>query len=144
MTEKGYYYNLAKELIENEIDLELEIIDRTFTDLDHVAEFLIDSIDVIFENIDDDGENEREMDKHRIEIYDYLLKECKEQITHALRVRTLFETLTDDKTIMKNYNNNHWDLLDELTDATPDELATLEKFFYTPDELAGYKKLYNY
>lgn len=143
MKEKGYYYNKAKEYIENEIDIELDIIDRTFEDLDHLAECVIDRIDVEFSDINNYDECEKDLDQHRIEIYDYILTECRETINKAIRVRTLFEIIAEDKTVMNNFNNNIWDLLEELNETTPEALDAYERLFLTPDEVEAYKKLYH-
>ena len=143
MKEKGYYYNKAKEYIENEIDIELDIIDRTFEDLDHLTECVIDRIDVEFTDIDNDDECEKDLDQHRIEIYDYILTECKETIDKAIRVRNLFEIIAEDKTVMDNFNNNIWDLLEELNEATPEALDAYERLFLTPDQIEAYKKIYH-
>lgn len=143
MAEKGFYYKKAKELVENEIDLETDIIDRTFTDLDHLAEYMMDTIDIEFTNIDDDDECEKDSDQHRIEIYDYLLTECKETVYKAIRVRTLFEILTEDTKVMDNFNNNIWDLVEELNEATPETLAAYERLYLTPDQIAERDRVYH-
>ena len=143
MKEKGYYYNKAKEYIENEIDIELDIIDRTFEDLDHLAECVIDTINVEFTDIDNDDECEKDLDQHRIEIYNYILTECKETIDKAIRVRTLFEIIAEDKTVMDNFNNNIWDLLEELNETTPETLAAYERLYLSPEQLAERDRVYH-
>lgn len=143
MKEKGYYYNKAKEYTDEYINIECDIIDRSFEDLDHFAEFLIDTIDVEFTDIENDDECEKDLDQHRIEIYDYILTECKETIDKAIRVRQLFEVIAEDKVVMNIFNNNIWDLLEELEEATPEALDAYERLFLTPDEVEAYKKIYH-
>ena len=143
MFEKGYFYNLAKEHTEEYINIECDIIDRTFEDLDHFAEYLIDTIRFEVTDIDNDEECEKELDQRRIEIYDYILTECKETIDKAIRVRQLFEVITEDKVVMDKFNNNIWDLLEELEEATPEALDAYERLFLTPDEIEAYKQIYH-
>ena len=76
MKKRDYYYKLAKEHVETYINIEYNIIDREFEDLDHFTEYLLETINTEYTDVFNDEQCEKENDEQRIGVFDYIFKEC--------------------------------------------------------------------
>lgn len=128
MAEKGYYYNKVKELVEREFAIDALVIEDDLTTIEEIYLYLVDFIDTVETDTDEAADKER--DQLFREVHRYIKKEHGKEIMRANRVKMLLEVMTECPQVMATFNNNPWDLYEELNEYTTDrELKTLERFF---------------
>ena len=108
------YRKATREYIDRYMDIQGDVANGDYTDIHHLAEFLIDTIDVDFSECESDEEYDAELDRHRIEIYDVLIKEHADEIYKGQLIHQILDAFWEDKELMEMYNNNIWDVCGDL------------------------------
>ena len=120
------YRQIAKDYIENYMDIQDDIVTSEYTDLDGVAEHLINTIDVDFWPGQSDEEWEAEADRQRIEIYNVLLTEYADACYKGELMRQILDIFYEDAELMEFYNDNIWDVYGDLNELF-DNVEDLER-----------------
>ena len=142
---KKSYKDQAREYIEKWVDFETDFATYgTYADLDHLAEILIDTIDLYYPDEYTDEDYEKEVGKLIKAVYDVLLNEYKDKIDQAIENR-------------KNEPEYYYEIIDKELNLTMDEtddyneaIEIIKKYEnrdkkdgdYTPDRYYIYKGKY--
>lgn len=120
------YKQETRDYIEDKMDILDDFASGEYSSLDHLAEFLICTIEVDYSPEWTDEQLEAEADRQRIEIYNVLMTEYAETIRKGLLMNQILEAFWNDKSLLGFYNNNIWDVYGDLLEIF-DNIEDLER-----------------